>query len=259
MVTYRNRGRQHKKTFRTLTDARDGKRKLEQAVADGFGISDKILLHDFATEWIERYQGTGRRGYREETRDGDRAILNRYALKFFPPRIKLQEVTPKDVSRSVEWLVKQPVNPKAKKEKQVKTLSDSTIRNAVEPLRACLSTTRREGLIVQNPAVDITLPHRPRIGDQEQAKPFPGETMELVVDLINPKYRLIFRLLAATGIRRSELLALEGRHLELDEQSHTSRSGRQFGSETGRVWSWCLLSRSRRGETSRSRQVWPTL
>jgi integrase len=40
--------------------------------------------------------------------------------------------------------------------------------------------------------------------------------MELVVELIHPRHRLMFEVLAATGLRRSEILALEGRHLELD-------------------------------------------
>jgi integrase len=40
--------------------------------------------------------------------------------------------------------------------------------------------------------------------------------MELVVALVHPNHRLMFELLAATGVRRSELIPLEGRHLVLD-------------------------------------------
>jgi integrase len=40
--------------------------------------------------------------------------------------------------------------------------------------------------------------------------------MELVVSLVHSRHRLMFELLAATGLRRSELLALEGRHHSLD-------------------------------------------
>lgn len=40
--------------------------------------------------------------------------------------------------------------------------------------------------------------------------------MELVVSLIHPRHRLMFELLAATGVRRSELLAVEVRHLKLN-------------------------------------------
>ena len=45
--------------------------------------------------------------------------------------------------------------------------------------------------------------------------------MEMVVALVHPDHRLMFELLAATGVRRSELLALQGRHLALDgERPH---------------------------------------
>lgn len=40
--------------------------------------------------------------------------------------------------------------------------------------------------------------------------------MEMVVALVHPSHRLLFELPAATGVRRSELIPLEGRHLMLD-------------------------------------------
>ena len=106
-------------------------------------------------------------------------------------------------------------------------LSDNTVRNALSPLKACLSTARREGLIRHNPANEATLPHRATVdADEDRPRPFPRvegeqgemiETMELVVQLVPSPHRLMFELLAATGVRRSELLAFEGRHLVLDE------------------------------------------
>jgi integrase len=105
-------------------------------------------------------------------------------------------------------------------------LSDKTVRNALGPLKACLATARREGLIRHNPATDVALPHRARVDDDDDwPRPFPRiegddgepiETMELVVEHVHESHRLMFGLLAATGLRRSELLVLEGRHLALD-------------------------------------------
>jgi integrase len=43
--------------------------------------------------------------------------------------------------------------------------------------------------------------------------------MEQVVSLVNPDHRLMFGLLAATGVRRSELIALEVRHLDLGRKN----------------------------------------
>lgn len=130
------------------------------------------------------------------------------------------------------WLCEQ-TKPAATKEDPNRRvpLSDKTVRNAVGPLKACLATARREGLIRHNLATDVALPHRARSDDdEERPQPFPRvqsddgdpiETMELVVERVHESHRLMFVLLAATGLRRSELLVLEGRHLALEgERPH---------------------------------------
>ena len=130
------------------------------------------------------------------------------------------------------WLCEQ-TKPAATKEDPDRRapLSDKTVRNALGPLKTCLATARREGLIRHNPATDVALPHRARVDDDDdRPRPFPRvegddgepiETMELVVERVHESHRLMFVLLAATGLRRSELLVLEGRHLALEgERPH---------------------------------------
>ena len=218
-VTWRARGRQHKESHRTLAEAREAKRAHESAVASGeFAAAVRVTLHGYAREWIDRYQGTGRRGFRDQTRDEYRTLLERYALRHFPPGVKLTELSPRMMADFIAWLTRQPARTGG-------TLSDATVRTAFKPLSACLATARREGLIRHNPAADAVLPHRARIEDDEtdRPRPFPRidqdgqtvETMELAVSLVHPSHRLMFELLAATGVRRSELIALEGRHLHL--------------------------------------------
>jgi integrase len=123
-------------------------------------------------------------------------------------------VSPRAIADFIGWLVKRPNGRKG-------TLSDKSVRNALGPLTAVLATAKREGLIRDNPAVGAALPHRPRVeNDDERPRPFPRiddvETMELVVAIVHSAHRPMFELLAATGVRRSELFALEGRHLALD-------------------------------------------
>jgi integrase len=227
-------------TFRAMDEAREGKRlaqrqaRLAKAHRKGVHGADpkdecplcvqeqaerdreadaRPLLHTYAREWVERYQGTGRRGFREETRAEYRTLLNAYALRFFPADTRLADVRPKHVSEFIAWLVKQPG-------RNGRTLHDKTIRNALGPLRACMATAKREGDVPDNPVIGAALPHRPRIEEDVQLpRPFPridgDETMELVVQLVHSDHRLMFELLAATGLRRSELLALAVRHLDL--------------------------------------------
>lgn len=209
VIAWRSLGRQYTETHRTMALAQEAKRRREAEVAEGaFAAVGRETLHDYARDWIERYQGTGRRGYRPETRDEDRRLLERYTLRYFPADLKVAEITPRMVADFIGWLTRQP-------SRRGGTLSDSAVRNAFGPLSMCLSSARREGLIRHNPASDATLPNRPEPEDEERARPFPAETMELVVSLVRAEHRVMFELLAATGLRRSELLALEGRHLSL--------------------------------------------
>lgn len=212
VFSYRVGGRQHWESCRTLEEARRAKAARQTDIDRGeFKQRSRVTLHDYARDWIDRYQGTGRRGFRDETRDEYRALLEKYALRYFHPSLQLVDLDPKGIADFIGWLVKQPNGRKA-------TLSDKSVRNALGPLMACLATAKREGLIRANPAVGSALPHRPRIedDDDDQPRPFPADTMELVVALVHPDHRSMFELLAATGLRRSELLALAVRHLALD-------------------------------------------
>ncbi len=225
VFSYRVNGKQRWESFRTLDEARRAKSARITDIGRGeFVERSRVTLHAYIDDWIERYQGTGKRGFREETRSEYGALLKKYTLRYFPERTPLVQISPRDIACFIGWLVKQPNGRDGK-------LSDKSVRNALGPLTACLATARREGLINHNPAVGAALPHRPRLeADEDRPLPFPRikgdddeiiETMELVVQLVHPSHRLMFRLLAATGLRRSELLALEGCHLALDgEQPH---------------------------------------
>jgi integrase len=215
VFSYRVDGRQRWESARTMDEARRLKReRMTDAHRGELEERWSTTLHEYALIWVERYQGTGKRGFREESRLEYRALLNKYALHYFARGKLLRDVGPRDIANFISWLTKQPNGRKG-------TLSDKSVRNALGPLAACLASAKREALIRDNPVSGAALPHRPRIHeDDELPRPFPKiegrETMELVVALVHPKHRLMFKLLAATGLRRSELLALEVRHLDLD-------------------------------------------
>jgi hypothetical protein len=87
VFSYRVAGKQRWESCRTLDEARI---KRSERVADvhrgEHEERPKLKLHDYANEWVERYQGTGKRGFREETRDEYRALLQKYALGSLAPR-----------------------------------------------------------------------------------------------------------------------------------------------------------------------------
>ena len=216
VFSYRVNGKQRWESCRTLEEARRCKAARQTDIGRGeFEERSRVTLHVYATEWVKRYQGRGRRGFRDSTRDDYRRMLEQYALRYFPAGVKLTEVTPGGVAGFVGWL--------CDPSKQDGTLlSDKTIRNVMGPLRACLATAVREGLVRSNPARDIDLPHRPAVSasdDEEDVRALSREQLEMLLRVIPRRHRVFFQLLAATGLRVSEAIALQWRHIELDGSS----------------------------------------
>jgi integrase len=179
------------------------------------------MLHEYAREWVDRYQGRGRRGFRDHTREEYRRQLEQYVFRFFPAGVRLTEVNPSKVAGFVAWL--------CDPAKQGRALSDGTIRNIIKPLRACLATAVREGLIRSNPARDVDLPHRPTAEDteDEEVHSMSREELATFLDLCPEQWRVFFWFLAATGLRISEAVALQWRHLQLDGSCpHVKAAGR---------------------------------
>ncbi len=126
MVIYRAAGRQRKESARTLAEARSIRSARHTDRDRGeFNPRSRLTLREFLAEWIGRYQGTGRRGFREGTRLEYRRLLNQYAHRYFGERLRLVDVTPHHMAQFVAWL--------ADEGKQGRRLADATVANAVIP------------------------------------------------------------------------------------------------------------------------------
>jgi integrase len=97
-------------------------------------------------------------------------------------------------------------------------LTDGTVRNIMAALRSCLATAVREGAIRSNPARDVDLPHRPTAegSEADEVKALKRDELATLLTVLPARWQLFFRFLAATGLRISEAIALQWRHLELD-------------------------------------------
>jgi integrase len=214
VFSYRVNGKQRWESCRTLDEARRAKATRTADIGRGeFDERSRITLHEYVLEWIERYQGRGRRSFRDSTRDEYRRMLSQYALRFFSDRVLLTEVTPSRIAAFVAWLCDE--------HEQGRALADKTVKNVVGPLRACLATATREGLIRSNPARDVDLPHRPTADDSEddEVKAMTREELSTLLASLPEKWSLFFWLLAVTGLRISEAVGLQWRHVELEGDS----------------------------------------
>jgi integrase len=210
VCVFRSDGRQRKRHARTYEEARRIKRESETD-RDRGELQERTTIGflRYVDEWVERYRGQGRRGFRENTREEYRRLIAAYAHRHFPRKLKLVDVSTYALARFMDWL--------ADEEEQGKRLSDRTIANATMPLRAALATAKREGLIRHNPAQGLALPHREQI-PEEEVKVFSREQLAAVLAMSPERHKPLFELLATCGLRISEAIALQRLHLQLDAE-----------------------------------------
>ena len=241
VVVYYVDGLQRRETAPNYEIARKLKAAREADVARGeIHAQSRLTFRAYASEWVERYQGRGR-GFRESTRDNYRSDLTRYAFPYFGDRKRLSEIAPRDVANFIGWLcddVAQARHDDAlrteagsePKARRTKRLSDSSVANILKPVRACLGTAVAEGLIRRNPARDVAMPHRPsvEVDEVEQVRALSREQLATFLRVVHPRHRVLFRFLASTGMRISEVAALQWQDLHLDGSRPRVRVRRQI-------------------------------
>jgi integrase len=81
------------------------------------------------------------------------------------------------------------------------------VRNILNPVRSCFATAVREGKVRHNPTSGASLPHRERMADEdgEEVRALTRAQLAILLDVVHPRHRTMFRFLAVTGLRISEL------------------------------------------------------
>lgn len=129
------------------------------------------------------------------------ATLSRKHLEAAPfGAIRLDRLRPSDIEALVLAL-------------RAKGLSDSTVRQVYTVARTALDGAVRDGLIARNPAAAVA---RPGVARQE-ARHLDGQDVgALLTAAQGSRYHRVLQLIAATGLRKGEALALHWSHIDLD-------------------------------------------
>lgn len=209
-----DRGRQVKRFADTLNEARRLKAELATDVARGeYRPRSSVRLRDYASEWIDSYQGRTSRGFRESTRSDYRAALERHAYPVLGSML-LVDIEPRDIKRLAASMSR-------------KGLGPSGVRRSMAPVKAMLATAFEEGVIRVNPAANVrlALPGTAMADPAELRKVLtPAQVRELIAQT-RPGGQLLIKLLASTGLRIGEAVALEWSDIDFDGRVLRVRRG----------------------------------
>jgi integrase len=200
VVVWQHRGRQHKKFFRTLAEAREHKGRVQ---AGERRPASRDRFEEYAEKWLDSYRGRTSRGLSERTRRAYRRDLERWAIPYFR-RYRLAEVEPPDVREFVGHL-------------EANGLAPGSVRAVLAPLKAMYATAVEDGAVRSNPTRDVRVGGR-RAAGGEKAKAMTREQLSRLLAALPDDWRLLFEFLAHTGLRISEAAGLTWADVEFGER-----------------------------------------
>jgi integrase len=211
VVVYRQDGRQHKQSVATYREAREIK---VRRTADEAARTTGPTLHSYALEWVDRYAGRGANDViNDRTRREYRRLLISYALSYFDPHERLRDIDEQRARGFVDWLCRLA-------DEDGHRLCDRSVRNAVLPLQSCLRHPAQAGLLGDRSEPMILLPRRRRgrAYEFDERRFLTREQLARLLAEIPDDWRPFFELLACTGLRISEAIAL--RIMDADLAAH---------------------------------------
>lgn len=188
VVRYRHHGQLHSKSFRTLSEAKRFKGKVDSGESQPTSTEP---FRTYAERWLQSYTGRTARGVSTITRASYRDAIERLAIPYFKTT-PLERIDPPMLRKYIEHLAK-------------KGLAPNSVRRAYAPVRAMLATAYEDGQLRSNPAVGV----RVIVKDTRDRAPkwlSNNETKALLAAMPADHADLAY-FLAATGARISEALS----------------------------------------------------
>ncbi|MGI8731099.1 MAG: tyrosine-type recombinase/integrase [Solirubrobacteraceae bacterium] len=248
VVRYRADGKHRTESARTLDEARRIKAKRRTELTEGeYRPPTRETFADYARAWIQTYQGKGK-GFRERTRADYSRDLERYVIPFLGAK-RITAIRRADIAALIAWLAADDAQAKRHEgenaarriagEKPLRApgpLRDRTIARVLAVVSACFNSAMLDEVRRDNPASKAVLPKRDPLAMPDEHDEMGGEIKALtraeigaILAIVHPDWRVFFRLLAATGLRVSEAIALDVAHLQLNGSRPHVKVRRAYG------------------------------
>jgi integrase len=170
----------------------------ERAEAGGPVRDAKATVAAWLRQWRDTTLAADSR--KETTRELYRSICRTHLEPAPFGTIPLDRVRPSDIDRLIVTL-------------REKKLADATVQRIFTVLRVALAAAVRDGLIARNPAVSVK---QPSVARTEARHLSPAEVSKLLTAAESSRYHRLLTLIAVTGLRKGEALALRWSDVDLD-------------------------------------------
>ena len=207
---------------------------FEESVNHGFKTS-AMKFQELAEEWFENYAKNALRSTTYER-------MLQLTHRVYPAigHLRIDKITARHLQGFVNSLAKEGAS-----EKTGKPLAPKTIRHNLSFISDVFSYAVRMDLVSDNPCRKVTIPK----GEVKEKPIYSQEEIAQLLTAINgedTKYRAFFYLIAYSGFRRSEMLGLEWKDIDFENNIISIRRTSNYTSERGIYTDTTKTKRSKR-------------
>lgn len=207
---------------------------FEEACMKGFQ-SKAVKFETFCEEWFEDYAKTNLRNTTYE-----RLLQLRGRIYPVIGHIRMDKITPRQIQTFVNSLSKEGAN-----ERTGKPLAPKTIRHNLSLISDVFSYAVKMGVVPENPCSKVTIPK----GEVKEKQIYTPAEVERFLTLLNGeplKYRTFFYLMIYSGFRRGEMLGLEWKDVDFENNIISVRRTSNYTAKKGVYTDTTKTKRSQR-------------
>lgn len=207
---------------------------FEEACMKGFQ-SKAVKFETFCEEWFEDYAKTNLRNTTYE-----RLLQLRGRIYPVIGHIRMDKITPRQIQAFVNSLSKEGAN-----ERTGKPLAPKTIRHNLSLISDVFSYAVKMGVVAENPCSKVTIPK----GEVKEKQIYTPAEVEKFLTLLNDeplKYRTFFYLMIYSGFRRGEMLGLEWKDVDFENNIISVRRTSNYTAKKGVYTDTTKTKRSQR-------------